>query len=148
VATASNTLLPVVRAKLTLRTAPGQDPAAAFAALEKHLLASAPWGARVTVTAGEAGHAWRGDVTNEVYDAARWALERAWGCRPVQMGIGGSIPFIALLGEVYPEATVLVTGVEDPDTRAHGTNESLHLDEFARACVAEALLLAALGVRG
>ena len=63
------------------------------------------------------------------------------------MGVGGSIPFIAALGEVYPDATVLVTGVEDPDTRAHGTNESLHLAEFARACVAETLLLAALGSR-
>ena len=60
------------------------------------------------------------------------------------MGVGGSIPFIATLQQVYPDAVVLVTGVEDPDTRAHGANESLHLDEFARACVAETLLLAAL----
>jgi acetylornithine deacetylase/succinyl-diaminopimelate desuccinylase-like protein len=58
----------------------------------------------------------------------------------VQIGIGGSIPFIAELAEVYPKATVLVTGVEDPDSRAHGPNESLHLAEFERACLAEALL--------
>ncbi|WP_088314984.1 dipeptidase [Kineosporia sp. R_H_3] len=147
VATASNTLLPAVRAKFTMRIAPGQDPAQAFAALEKHLLAAAPWGAHVTVTLGEAGHPWAGDLGNDVYDTARWALEQAWGRAPVHMGVGGSIPFIAALGEVYPDATVLVTGVEDPDTRAHGTNESLHLAEFARACVAETLLLAALGAR-
>jgi cysteinylglycine-S-conjugate dipeptidase len=60
------------------------------------------------------------------------------------MGVGGSIPFIAEFGDVYPDATVLLTGVEDPDTRAHGTNESLHLGEFERACLAETLLLAAL----
>jgi acetylornithine deacetylase/succinyl-diaminopimelate desuccinylase-like protein len=60
------------------------------------------------------------------------------------MGVGGSIPFVAELGAVFPSATVLVTGVEDPDTRAHGTNESLHLAEFERACLAETLLLAAL----
>ena len=72
-------------------------------------------------------------------------LATAWDGHPaVHMGVGGSIPFIAALQEVYPSATVLVTGVEDPDTRAHGTNESLHLDEFARACLAETLLLAGL----
>ena len=145
VATASNTLLPVVRAKFTMRIAPGQDPAAAFTALERHLVSHAPWGAQVAVRLGEAGHPWRGDVGNAVYDTARWALEQAWGTAPVHMGVGGSIPFIAALGEVYPDATVLVTGVEDPDTRAHGTNESLHLAEFERACLAQTLLLAALG---
>lgn len=145
VATASNTLLPVVRAKFTLRIAPGDDPATAFAALQRHLVGHAPWGARVDVRLGEAGRPWAGDVDNRVYDLARWALERAWGTAPVHIGVGGSIPFITALGEMYPDATVLVTGVEDPDTRAHGTNESLHLDEFARACLAQTLLLAALG---
>jgi acetylornithine deacetylase/succinyl-diaminopimelate desuccinylase-like protein len=144
VATASNTLLPTVRAKFSLRLAPGQDPQAAFTALREHLLAAAPWGARVEVRLGEAGRPWAGDVEGPVYEAARWALKQAYGHDTVHMGIGGSIPFIAELGEVYPSATVLVTGVEDPDTRAHGTDESLHLGEFERACVAHALLLAAL----
>jgi acetylornithine deacetylase/succinyl-diaminopimelate desuccinylase-like protein len=145
VATASNTLLPVVRAKFSMRLAPGQDPHSAFAALRTHLEKHAPWGARVAVSLGEAGHAWAGDVAGQVYDLARWALRQAWQAEPVHMGIGGSIPFIAALQETYPGATVLVTGVEDPDTRAHGTNESVHLDELARACLAETLLLAALG---
>ena len=57
------------------------------------------------------------------------------------MGVGGSIPFIAEFLESFPEASVLVTGVEDPDTRAHGANEGLHLAEFERVCLAEALLL-------
>lgn len=144
VATASNTLLPSVRAKFTLRVPPGQDPQAAFAALRDHLLARAPWGARVTVTLGELGRPWAGDVDGPVYDVARWALEQAWEHPPVHMGVGGSIPFIAELGAVYPDATVLVTGVEDPDTRAHGSNESIHLAELERACLAETLLLAAL----
>jgi acetylornithine deacetylase/succinyl-diaminopimelate desuccinylase-like protein len=144
VAEASNTLLPAVRVKFTMRLAPGQDPRAAFTAFRDHLLAQAPWGAKVDVRLGEAGQPWAGDVDGPVYDLARWALEEAWGRRPVHMGVGGSIPFIAELGAVYPDATVLVTGVEDPDTRAHGTNESLHLDEFERACLAETLLLAGL----
>ena len=58
------------------------------------------------------------------------------------MGVGGSIPFIAEFLDAFPEASVLVTGVEDPDTRAHGANEGLHLAEFERVVLAEALLLA------
>jgi acetylornithine deacetylase/succinyl-diaminopimelate desuccinylase-like protein len=142
--TASNTLLPSVRAKFSLRLAPGQDPQGAFTVLRTHLERTAPWGARLTVTLGEAGRPWSGDVDGPVYDTARWALREAYGHGAVHMGIGGSIPFIAELGEVYPAATVLITGVEDPDTRAHGTDESLDLGEFERACTAHALLLAAL----
>jgi acetylornithine deacetylase/succinyl-diaminopimelate desuccinylase-like protein len=59
--------------------------------------------------------------------------------------MGGSIPFIADLKEVFPEADVLITGVEDPDSRAHSANESLHLGDFEKCIVAEALLLAGLG---
>jgi acetylornithine deacetylase/succinyl-diaminopimelate desuccinylase-like protein len=144
VASASNTLHPQVRAKLSLRIAPGQDPQAAYDALRAHLLQRAPWGAQVEVTPGEQGRAFAGATDGPVYGTARWALEQAWGVPPVHIGVGGSIPFIAELAAVYPDATVLVTGVEDPDTRAHGTNESLHLGEFERACLAETLLLAAL----
>jgi acetylornithine deacetylase/succinyl-diaminopimelate desuccinylase-like protein len=145
VAQASNTLQPSARAKLSLRVAPGQDPTAAFEALRSHLLASAPWGAQVEVTLKETGSAFRGDVEGPVYDTARWALSQAWdGASVVHSGIGGSIPFIADLKEQFPDATVLVTGVEDPDTRAHGYDESLHLAVLDRACLAETLLLAAL----
>jgi acetylornithine deacetylase/succinyl-diaminopimelate desuccinylase-like protein len=144
VATSSNTLLPSVSVKFSMRIPPGQDPAAAFAALEAHVRARAPWGARVEVVLGEMGRPWAGQLDGPVYDVARWALEQAWGRPPVHMGVGGSIPFIPEFGDVYPGATVLLTGVEDPDTRAHGTNESLHLGEFERACLAETLLLAAL----
>jgi cysteinylglycine-S-conjugate dipeptidase len=145
VANASNTLQPTARAKLSLRIAPGQDPQAAFEALRDRLLASVPFGARVAITLKEKGSSFRGDVEGPVYDTARWALSRAWdGAAVVHSGIGGSIPFIADLKEQFPDATVLVTGVEDPDTRAHGYDESLHLKVFERACLAETLLLHAL----
>jgi acetylornithine deacetylase/succinyl-diaminopimelate desuccinylase-like protein len=76
------------------------------------------------------------------YEAARVAFAAAWdGVAPVEIGIGGSIPFIDTFRELFPQAEVLVTGVEDPDSRAHGPNESLHLAEFQRVCLAEALLL-------
>ena len=66
---------------------------------------------------------------------------------PVDIGVGGSIPFIADLVREFPGAQILVTGVEDPHSRAHSPNESLHLDTFRKAVVSEALLLARLDAR-
>jgi acetylornithine deacetylase/succinyl-diaminopimelate desuccinylase-like protein len=144
VAEASNTLLPSARAKISLRVAPGDDAEAAYTALERHLLVNAPWGAQVTVTKGRVGAAYEIDATGPRYDAARAAFAAAWGTAPVHIGVGGSIPFVAEFAEAFPDAAVLVTGVEDPDSRAHGANESLHLGEFEKVCLAEALLLASL----
>jgi acetylornithine deacetylase/succinyl-diaminopimelate desuccinylase-like protein len=144
---ASNTLIPVARAKVSGRVAPGDTTENAMACLVRHLETHAPWGAQVTVTEGDRGEPTRIEATGPAYDAARAAFREAWdGTEPVDMGIGGSIPFIAAFREAFPDAAVLVTGVEDPDTRAHGANEGLHLGEFARVCLAEALLLRNLGV--
>ena len=141
VASASNTITPRASAKLSVRIAPGQDPAAALVALKAHLAKHAPFGARVTVTDGEAGKPFQAPADSPAMQAARWAFAQSWGTEPVDIGIGGSIPFIADLLEVYPGAAILVTGVEDPDGRAHGANESVHLGELERVVLAEALLL-------
>ena len=142
---ASNTLIPSARAKISLRVAPGGDAAAHLAALTRHLESHAPWGAKVTVTPGDVGQPYAIDASGPVYDAARAAFTRAWGVAPVDMGMGGSIPFIAEFAAAFPDATILVTGVEDPSTQAHSINESLHLGVFEKAATAEALLLDALG---
>src|SRR5215468_320504 len=140
---APNALVPTARAKVSVRIAPGDDPDKAFLAVKDHLEARAPWGARVTVTLEQSGAPCAVTADGPAYDAARAAFREAWdGVDPVDIGVGGSIPFIATFQELFPSASVLVTGVEDPDSRAHGPNESLHLGEFARACLAEALLLA------
>jgi len=144
---ASNTIIPSARAKLSMRIAPGQDPAAAERALHEHLQANAPFGARVTVEPGETGQAFQAPADSPVMQAARWAFATAWGTDPVDLGIGGSIPFIADLSEVYPDAAILVTGVEDPDSRAHSENESVDLGELEKVVLAEALLLARLADR-
>jgi acetylornithine deacetylase/succinyl-diaminopimelate desuccinylase-like protein len=145
VARASNTITPRATARLSLRIAPGQDPVLAHAALRKHLKEHAPFGARVTVSDGELGKAFQAPTDSPAMQAARWAFTQAWGADPVDIGIGGSIPFIADLLEVYPQAAILVTGVEDPDSRAHGADESVHLGELERVVLAEALLLHRLG---
>lgn len=141
VAHASNTIAPSCRAKLSLRIPPGQDPADAAAALRRHLESHAPFGARVTVHDGELGKAFQAPTDSSAMRAARRAFADAWGTDPVDIGVGGSIPFIADLLEVFPEAAILVTGVEDPDSRAHGANESVHLGELEKVVLAEALLL-------
>ncbi|MBA2559935.1 MAG: dipeptidase, partial [Propionibacteriales bacterium] len=124
VADASNTLIPVARAKISLRLAPGDDADAALDRLREHLISRAPWGAEVTVIGGETGQPFAIHAVGPVYDAARQAFTQAWdGTEPVDIGVGGSIPFIAAFAEVFPAAAILVTGVEDPDTRAHGANE-------------------------
>ena len=141
-ADASNTLIPAVKAKLSVRLAPGDNAKRAMKAVEDHLRKHVPWGAQLTFTPGELGEPTQIDATGPAYDAARAAFKEAWdGVEPIDMGVGGSIPFIAAFREAFPKASVLVTGVEDPDTRAHGANEGLHLAEFERVCIAEALLL-------
>ena len=139
---ASNTLTASARAKISLRIAPGDTTVSALECLRTHLEAHVPWGAQLTVTVVDTGEATQINAAGPAYDAARQAFTDAWdGVQPVDMGVGGSIPFIAEFLESFPDASVLVTGVEDPDTRAHGANEGLHLAEFERVCLAETLLL-------
>lgn len=138
-------LVPAARARLALRIAPGDDPGAARDALVRHLESHAPWGAQVRVTAGRTVSPYSARTTGPAYAVARDAFATAWGVPPVEIGVGGSIGFMGPFAEAFPEAEVLITGVEDPDTRAHAADESLHLADFERACLAEALLLDGLG---
>jgi cysteinylglycine-S-conjugate dipeptidase len=141
IADASNTLLATAKAKVSVRLAPGDNAKSAMDRLVEHLTTHAPFGARVTVTPVSYGEPFQIDARGPRYDAARAAFEEAWGRAPVDMGVGGTIPFVAEFAEAFPEAAILVTGVEDPDSRAHGFDESLHLDEYSKACLAEALML-------
>jgi len=143
----SNTLQHEVRAKLSIRVAPGGTPQSALAAVKAHLEAHAPFGAQVRFGAEEGGSPWRAQTADPVIGTAMEALSEGFGTPAVQVGLGGSIPFIADLLEEFPRASILVTGVEDPDARAHSANESLHVPDFRSAIVSEALLLEALGRR-
>ncbi len=145
VETASNTLVPTASAKVSMRIAPDEDPREAYGLLRTHLEAHVPWGARLEVTLDDEGPGFSANADGPVYDQARAAFTDAWGVAPVDIGVGGSIPFVAHFAAKFPDAGILVTGVEDPDGRAHGANESLHLGEFEKVCQAEALLLARLG---
>lgn len=146
--TASNTIASTVRAKFSLRIAPGQNPQDAGEALRKHVEENAPFGAHVSFSVEEAGPSFRADTQAVSSQIALWAFEQAWGRPAVKSGMGGSIPFTATLTEAYPDAQILITGIEDPDTRAHSANESLHIGDFLHAVTAEALVLTALAEQG
>ncbi|WP_396598732.1 dipeptidase [Frigoribacterium sp. R86507] len=148
VANASNTLSPEVSVRISARIAPGQTAEDAYAALEAHLREHAPFGAHVEIDDVDQGDPFLVDTTGTAIADATVAMTEGWGEAPVQTGIGGSIPFIADLVRTFPEAQILVTGVEDPDTRAHSPNESQHLGVLHRAILSEAILLARLDARG
>lgn len=147
VANASNTLTPEVSVVISARVAPGQDARAAYAAVEAHLRAHAPFGAELAFTDQDYGNPFLVDTSGWAVESALEAMAEGYGVEPVQIGVGGSIPFIADLVREFPGAQILVTGVEDPHARAHSPNESLHLDTFRHAVATEALLLEKLDRR-
>ena len=136
-----NQLLPTARAKVSVRLAPGDDPDRAMAALVAHLEGSVPWGAAVTVTPGSSGHPFELDTTGPAYDAFRAGFQHAWGRQPVDVGVGGSIPFVKAFSDAYPSASILLTGAGDPTSGPHGPNESVDLEELRRSALAEAVAL-------
>ncbi|AMM20734.1 dipeptidase [Frondihabitans sp. PAMC 28766] len=147
VANASNTLSPSTSVRISARVAPGQTADEAFEALRAHLVEHAPFGATIEISDVDRGDPFVVDTTGWGFAEGMTALEEGWGTTPVETGIGGSIPFISDLAEVFPEAQILVTGVEDPDTRAHSPNESQHLGVLHRSILSEAILLARLDTR-
>lgn len=145
VSQAINQLVPSARAKVSVRLAPGDDPARAMEALVTHLERAVPWGARVTVTPGSSGHPFALDTTGSAYDAFRAGFRHAYGRDPVDAGVGGTIPFVKAFSDAYPDASILLTGAGDPTSAAHGPNESLDLGELRKSTIAEAVALRGMG---
>jgi acetylornithine deacetylase/succinyl-diaminopimelate desuccinylase-like protein len=141
IAESINQLVPVAKARVSVRIAPGDDPDRAMEALVTHLESNAPWGAQVTVTRGAQGDGFALEVEGPATDAFRAALREAWGVDAVSIGVGGGIPFVAAFNEAYPEASILLTGVIDPEAGMHAPNESVDLEEFRKAALAEAIAL-------
>jgi acetylornithine deacetylase/succinyl-diaminopimelate desuccinylase-like protein len=123
-----NVLRPRTSLKLSLRLPPTTDASRAAQCLKALLEADPPYGARVTFTAEDAGPGWNAPAM------APWLLasiERAsqtyFGKPAMFCGIGGSIPFMAMLGEKFPEAQFFITGLMGPGSNAHGPNEFVHI---------------------
>jgi acetylornithine deacetylase/succinyl-diaminopimelate desuccinylase-like protein len=132
---------PHARARLNLRIPPGTEPAAAEEALRNHLLAAAPWGVRVTVETEATGSPFLAQTDGPAYEAISAAMEEAFGRPMVSLGQGGSIPLCNVFAETYPDAELILMGVEEPLALIHAPNESVHPQEIADLALAEALFL-------
>jgi acetylornithine deacetylase/succinyl-diaminopimelate desuccinylase-like protein len=125
---AGNVLLPYTAAKLSLRLPPTLDAEAAGGLVKRLLEADPPYGARITYEPQAASAGWNAPALSPWLEASlARASQAAFGAPPAYMGEGGSIPFMAMLGERFPDAQFVVTGVLGPHSNAHGPNEFLHL---------------------
>ncbi|MDR0950393.1 MAG: dipeptidase, partial [Candidatus Ancillula sp.] len=140
-ANSSNVFAPSTKATLSLRVSPAQDPQEAADALVRHLRNNVPFGAHFKATVLECGPGFKADINSKGAVAFAQALKEGFGADVVYSGIGGSIPFTNSLKQTFPNADILVSGVEDPDSCAHSDNESVHLGSLKKVIVSEALLL-------
>jgi acetylornithine deacetylase/succinyl-diaminopimelate desuccinylase-like protein len=141
VAEAINQLIPRARAKVSVRLAPGDSPQKAMQSLVSYLESRPAWGAQVKVTPYETGEPFRLGGDDPRHEAFRTGFAVAWGRPAVDIGVGGSIPFVAAFSAAFPDAAIVLTGAADPECKAHGPNESIDLDELRRFILSEAIAL-------
>jgi len=144
--TKKNALRREASATLSVRVAPGQADAAVKDVITRTLLANPPGGVTITVdwATGESG-AWLYTPKGPAFAAADRAYQRSWGRPLLAVGVGGSIPFVALFGRRFGDLPLILNGVIDPKTTAHGPDESLHLGVFEKAILANVYLYDELG---
>ena len=138
---AGNVLRPSTALQLSVRLPPTCDPARALEAVGAALTAEPPYGARVTLE-GDAAPGWNAPSFAPWLQASlARASAAAFGQPARAFGEGGTIPFMGMLGERFPQAQFVITGVLAPDTNAHGPNEYLHIPTGKRltACIATVL---------
>jgi acetylornithine deacetylase/succinyl-diaminopimelate desuccinylase-like protein len=137
-----NALRQQASAALSIRLAPGQNRQQMRALLDQALLTPAMPGVSVELTERTGGaESWLYQPKGPAFDAANRAYQHAWGKPLLQVGVGGSIPFVALFGRRYGNLPLILNGVMDPQTGAHGPDESLSLAVFNKAILANVHLL-------
>ncbi|MEU9080082.1 dipeptidase [Kitasatospora sp. NPDC004745] len=138
---ATSSVQAAAKALVSLRVAPGSDADAAQEALVAHLEAQVPLGARVTIERQGNGSPFTADTTGPAYEAMGEAMAEAFGTAMVASGEGGSIPLCNTLRSLYPQAEIVLIGVEEPTTQIHAVNESVDPLELERMALTEALFL-------
>jgi acetylornithine deacetylase/succinyl-diaminopimelate desuccinylase-like protein len=126
----ASAIAPRAAARLNLRIPPGSDPEHAEKALREHLLASAPWGVRVTLATEATGEPFLARTDGPAYRCLATSMEEAFGQPMTTLGQGGSIPLCNVLADTYPDAEIVLLGVEEPLARIHAPNESVHPAEI------------------
>jgi acetylornithine deacetylase/succinyl-diaminopimelate desuccinylase-like protein len=126
---AGNVLRPGTALKLSVRLPPTADAERAAQRMKLVLEADPPYSARVRFDVDSASSGWNAPPTEPwLKQALEQASLAAFGLEPVWMGEGGAIPFISMLGERFPRAQFVITGVLGPQSNAHGPNEFLLID--------------------
>ncbi len=133
------------RARVSLRVPPGTDPAKAGDALSAHLRAAAPWGVRVTVEPESSGAPFRAATGGPAYTALDEAMREVYGKPMAFLGQGGSIPLCNVFAQTFPEAEIVLMGVEEPRCLIHAPNESVDPGEIEHMAHVEALFLSRFG---
>jgi acetylornithine deacetylase/succinyl-diaminopimelate desuccinylase-like protein len=134
-------VVPRAAARLNLRIPPGTSPETAQPALVEHLRAVAPWGVHVTVEVEATGSPFEAATEGPAYRAMGEAMQRAYGREMTSLGQGGSIPLCNVFEETYPDAEIILMGVEEPLCLIHAPNESVDPGEIEAMALAEALFL-------
>lgn len=139
---AGNVLRPSTSLKLSFRLPPTADPDIALGAITAALEADPPYGARVRFHSADSAPGWNAPETADWLESALDAASTAsFGASARTFGEGGSIPFMGMLGEKFPDAQFVITGVLGPDANAHGPNEYLHVPTGRRLTMAVAHIL-------
>jgi acetylornithine deacetylase/succinyl-diaminopimelate desuccinylase-like protein len=134
-------IVPHAAARLNLRIPPGLTPEVAERALIEHLRAAAPWGVRVTVEIEATGAPFEAATDGPAYRAMAAAMQEAYGRPMARLGQGGSIPLCNVLEETYPDAELILIGVEEPLALIHAPNESVDPNEIEAMALTAALFL-------
>jgi acetylornithine deacetylase/succinyl-diaminopimelate desuccinylase-like protein len=127
---AGNVLMDMAWARVGIRTVPGMDAKKIQKHLSEALIKLCPWGLDVKVTPGSASDAWITDSSHPIFQAMKKSMKSAYGKNPVDVGCGGSIPFVGEMTKALGGIPALLIPLEDPYTNAHGENESQDLGDF------------------
>ena len=134
-------ITPRASARLNLRVPPGMQAGEAAQALVSHLYAVAPWGVHVTADIEAPGSGFRARTGGPAYQAIAAAMHEAYGRPMVTLGEGGAIPLCNVLADTYPDAELILMGVEESLALIHAPNESVDPAEIAAMALTEALFL-------
>ena len=141
----SAAIVPRAAARLNLRIPPGTTPETAEPALTAHLRAVAPWGVKVTVEVEATGSPFKAHTDGPAFQALSAAAQEAYGLPMTSLGQGGSIPLCNVFEQTYPDAEIILIGVEEPQTLIHAPNESVDPREIENMALTEALFLTHYG---
>ena len=143
---ASNILIPKATAVVSLRIAPRADPDRELQVLIDHLRRAAPWNVLVDIQKVSASPGFICPTGGSGFAAGRQAMELAFGRPATEIGAGGSIPLVEVLRQTVPEAEFILWGSGDlAQSRIHGTNESVDIQELERMITSQSIFLQLLG---